>query len=56
MNKDEIKGDAKQVKGSVREKAGKATDDNETEAKGKAEQVEGKVQEKYGEAKDALKK
>jgi uncharacterized protein YjbJ (UPF0337 family) len=41
---------------TLREKAGKATDDNETEAKGKAEQVEGKVQEKYGEAKDALKK
>lgn len=53
MHKDEIKGAAKDMKGSVKEAAGKATGDREMEAKGMAEKTEGKVQKGVGNLKDA---
>lgn len=45
LNKDEIKGKAKQVKGAIKENLGWVTDDHEAEDEGKAERAEGKSQE-----------
>lgn len=53
MHKDEAKGAAKDIKGSVKEAAGKATGDERLEAEGGAERVEGKVQKGVGALKDA---
>jgi uncharacterized protein YjbJ (UPF0337 family) len=46
LNKDEIKGKAKQVKGAIKENLGWLTDDHEAEGEGKDERVEGEVQER----------
>ncbi|MBC7944433.1 MAG: CsbD family protein [Burkholderiales bacterium] len=56
MNKDQIKGRAKDVAGKVKEGFGKATDDKKTQAKGLADQAAGKAQATYGDAKSDLKK
>jgi len=56
MDKDRLKGAANDMKGKVKEAAGKVTGDTKTEAEGKADQVKGKVQNAVGGAKDALKK
>lgn len=53
MHKDQVKGTAKDMKGSVKEAAGKAMDDPEMEAKGSAEKTMGKVQKGVGDLKDA---
>ncbi len=55
MNKDEVKGKAKDVAGRVQRQAGEWTGSSETQAKGAAKQVEGKVQNAWGKAKDAVK-
>ena len=44
MNKDRIKGSAKQTKGAVKEVIGKITGDAKLEAEGKSDKVAGKVQ------------
>lgn len=53
MHKDEAKGAAKDITGSVKEAAGKATNNPDLEAEGAAERVEGKVQKGVGALKDA---
>ena len=53
MHKDEIKGAAKDMKGSMKEAAGKATGDRELEAKGAGEKTVGKMQKGVGNLKDA---
>ena len=53
MHKDEIKGAGKDLKGSVKEAAGRATNDPNLEAEGSAQRVEGKVQKGVGALKDA---
>lgn len=53
MNRDQIKGAAKDMKGSVKEAAGKATGDRQLEAKGAAEKTMGKIQKGVGDMKDA---
>lgn len=53
MDKDQIKGAAKDMKGSMKEAAGKATGDREMEARGAAEKTAGKVQKGVGNLKDA---
>lgn len=53
MHKDEIKGAAKDMKGSMKEAAGKATGDRELEARGIAEKTAGKVEKGVGNLKDA---
>jgi uncharacterized protein YjbJ (UPF0337 family) len=53
VDKDRIKGMAKEVKGAVRENVGKATGDAKTETEGKAEKAAGKVQNAVGGLKDA---
>jgi len=55
MNKDRIQGSAEQIKGKVKEVAGKATGDTKLESEGKAEKIAGKVQNTIGGMKDAVK-
>lgn len=53
MNKDQVKGKAKDIGGKIQEEFGEAIGSSEQQVKGLNKQVEGKVQEKYGDAKDA---
>jgi len=53
MDKDRIKGAAKQAKGSVKEATGKLTGDAKLRAEGKADKAAGKAQNAIGGAKDA---
>ncbi|KQZ99651.1 hypothetical protein ASD64_15145 [Mesorhizobium sp. Root157] len=55
VNKDQVAGVAKQVKGSVKETAGKATGNKQTQAEGTAEKIAGKVQKAYGDVKQKVK-
>jgi uncharacterized protein YjbJ (UPF0337 family) len=55
MNKDQVKGTAKDIAGKVQEGVGKVTGDREQEAKGLGKQVEGKTQKKFGDAKETVK-
>ena len=50
-NKDEMKGKIDQVKGGLKEKAGRALDDPNLRDKGEAERAGGEVREGYGKAK-----
>jgi len=52
MNKDTLQGDWNIIKGKVKEKWGKLTDNDLTEIHGKRDQLLGKIQKKYGLAKD----
>ena len=54
MDKDRIKGSAKQAKGVIKEVAGKITRDAKLQADGKADKTEGKIQNAIGGVKDAL--
>jgi uncharacterized protein YjbJ (UPF0337 family) len=55
MNKDQVKGAAKEVAGKVQQQAGKLTGSEEHEAKGIGKQVEGKVQKNVGNAEEVVK-
>ncbi len=48
MNSDQLKGKWKQMKGSVKERWGKLTDDDLDVIDGQSEQLVGKIQERYG--------
>lgn len=50
-NKDEVKGKVEQVKGTVKEKAGRAFDDPELENEGTDDRNRGELREGYGTAK-----
>ena len=52
MNWDQVAGNWKQMKGSIREKWGKLTDDDLDVVAGKRDQFVGKVQERYGIARE----
>ena len=56
MHKDEVKGAAKDAKGSIKEGVGKATGNDRMAAEGAAERVTGKVQKGVGSLKDAARK
>jgi uncharacterized protein YjbJ (UPF0337 family) len=56
MNSDQLKGKWKQVKGSVKERWGKLTDDDIDVIDGKHDQLVGKIQERYGVAREAAQK
>lgn len=56
MNQDTIKGQWKQLGGSIKAKWGKLTDDDLTVAEGNADYLAGKVQERYGMARDEAEK
>jgi uncharacterized protein YjbJ (UPF0337 family) len=54
MDKDRIKGSAKQAKGKVKEVAGKVLGDSKLKSEGKGDQVKGNVQNAIGGIKDTL--
>jgi uncharacterized protein YjbJ (UPF0337 family) len=55
INKDQVKGLAKQVEGTVKEAAGKLVGNEKLEAKGKVEKIVGKAQVKAGDIKAGMK-
>ncbi len=55
MNKDQVKGAVKNIAGKVQEEAGKMIGSKEQQAKGLGKQITGTAQEKYGDAKAAVK-
>lgn len=55
MNKNQIKGAAKEVAGKVQAETGKAVGSEKQQAKGTAKQVAGKIEKNYGDAKEAVK-
>jgi uncharacterized protein YjbJ (UPF0337 family) len=48
MNSDQFEGKWKQLKGSVKQRWGKLTDDDVTALSGKKDELIGKLQERYG--------
>jgi uncharacterized protein YjbJ (UPF0337 family) len=56
MNTEQLKGKWKQVKGSVKERWGKLTDDDIDVIDGQHDQLIGKVQERYGIAREVAQK
>jgi uncharacterized protein YjbJ (UPF0337 family) len=55
MNKDQVKGVAKDVAGKVQEQAGKLVGSKEQQIKGLSKQISGKVQKDVGDVKQAVK-
>jgi uncharacterized protein YjbJ (UPF0337 family) len=56
MNWDEVEGKWKQIKGAVKAKWGKLTDDDLDVIAGRREQLVGKIQERYGITRDEAEK
>jgi uncharacterized protein YjbJ (UPF0337 family) len=54
MNKDIFEGKWRQLKGSVKAKWGKLTDDELDQVGGNYDMLVGKIQEKYGHGRDAV--
>ena len=54
MDKDRVKGSAKQAAGAIKETVGKITGDVKLQADGKADKTAGKIQNAVGGVKDAL--
>ena len=52
MDKDRIDGAGKQIKGAVKDAAGKLSGDRRLEAEGKVDKAVGKVQSEVGKVKD----
>jgi uncharacterized protein YjbJ (UPF0337 family) len=56
MNRDQVKGAAKDVAGKVQRKVGELTGNEDQQAKGAAKQLGGKVQKGVGNVEEALDK
>ena len=56
MNRDQVKGTAKDVAGKIQRKVGEVTGNKNQQAKGAAKQIEGKVQRGAGDIEHALDK
>jgi uncharacterized protein YjbJ (UPF0337 family) len=54
MNKDQVKGAAKDVVGKVQEEAGKVVGSKEQQIKGLSKQITGKAQKGHGDVKQAV--
>ncbi|PKA98617.1 uncharacterized protein YjbJ (UPF0337 family) [Flavobacteriaceae bacterium MAR_2009_75] len=54
MNKDQLEGKWKQIKGNFKQKYGKVTDDDTTYAEGKFDEMLGRLQERTGKTKEEL--
>lgn len=54
MNKDQVKGVAKEISGEVQEQVGKLTGDTSTRVRGHAKEAEGKLQKGLGDAKEVV--
>jgi uncharacterized protein YjbJ (UPF0337 family) len=55
MNEDRMKGSADQMKGGLKEGAGKITGDQKMQAEGKGDKAKGKIENAVGGIKDAAK-
>lgn len=55
MNKNQIKGKAKDIGGKIREEVGKVTGSSKQQAEGLKDQAAGKLQEKVGDVEEAMK-
>ena len=55
MNKDQVKGGAKDVAGKVQEQVGKLVGSKEQQIKGLSKQISGKVQKGVGDVKQSVK-
>jgi uncharacterized protein YjbJ (UPF0337 family) len=55
MNKDQVKGVAKDIAGKVQEETGKLVGSKEQQAKGLGKQISGKAEKAYGDAKEVIK-
>ena len=56
MNKDQVKGTAKDAAGKIQRKAGEVTGSDKHHLKGAAKQAEGKTQKAYGDVKEDIKR
>jgi uncharacterized protein YjbJ (UPF0337 family) len=54
MNKDQIKGAAKDIAGKVQEQAGKLLGSEEQQFKGRSKQISGRIQKGIGNAKQSV--
>jgi uncharacterized protein YjbJ (UPF0337 family) len=54
MNKDQLEGKWKQIKGDFKQKYAKLTDDDVTYSEGKFDEMMGRLQEKTGKTKEKL--
>lgn len=55
MNKNQVKGTIKDVAGKVQEKAGQLVGNKEQQVKGLGKQISGKVEKAYGDVKEVIK-
>lgn len=55
MNKDQVKGKAKEVAGKIQKNVGDAIGSSEQQLKGMKNQAEGNIQQKAGDVKEAVK-
>lgn len=55
MNKDQVKGAVKNIAGKVQEEAGKLAGNKEQQVKGLNRQITGQAQQDYGNAKEVVK-
>jgi uncharacterized protein YjbJ (UPF0337 family) len=55
MNKDQVKGKAKNIVGKVQEQAGKLVGNKEQQVKGLSKQISGNVQKSFGDLKESIK-
>lgn len=55
MNKNQVKGVAKDIAGKVQEEAGKLVGSEEQQIKGLGKQISGKAEKSYGDAKELVK-
>lgn len=55
MNKDQVKGTAKDIAGKIQEGAGEVMGSKKQQAKGLSKQVAGKAEKHFGDAKKAMK-
>jgi len=54
MNKDQVKGTAKDIGGKLQEEMGKMTGSEHQQAEGLKNQIKGKIQKKVGDIKEAV--
>ncbi len=55
MNKDQVKGKAKEIAGKIQKNVGDAVGSSEQQLKGMKNQAEGNIQQKAGDVKEAVK-
>jgi len=55
MNKDQVKGEARDIAGKIQEEAGKLVGSKEQQAKGLSKQISGKLQKGLGDVKESMK-